>query len=253
VGSLELPTALAELGRRRRGQVARLLPGLAVVAHGALLERMLSRATGELAGVREEERRGLYRELHDGLGPALAAMALKAEVARDLVASDPARAAEILDSIVPQLTDTVSEVRSVVLGLRPSTLDELGLEGALAELVEGFCSPDQRVTLRCAPDAIRGLSAATEVATYRIVAEALTNAHRHAGASIVEVDVRRVRDEVEVCITDDGAGITAGGGTGIGLASMSGRAADVGGRLVLGPAPSGAGTRGSALLPGATG
>jgi two-component system, NarL family, sensor kinase len=253
VGSLELPSALAELGRRRRGQVARLLPGLAVVAHGALLERMLSRATGELADVREEERRELHRELHDGLGPALAAMALKAEVARDLVASDPARAAEILDCMVPQLTDTVSEVRSVVLGLRPSTLDELGLEGALAELVEGFCSPDQRVTLRCAPDALGGLAAATEVATYRIVAEALTNAHRHARASNVEVDVRRSRDEVEVCITDDGAGITAGGSVGIGLASMSGRAADVGGRLEVGPAPGGAGTRVSALLPGATG
>lgn len=252
VGSLELPTALAELGRHRRRQVARLLPGLAVVAHGALLERMLSRATGELAGVREEERRQLHRELHDRLGPALAAMALKAEVARDLVAGDPARAAAILDGIVPQLAGTVSEVRSVVLGLRPSTLDELGLEGALAELVEGFSGPDQGVTLRCAPDALRGLAAATEVATYRIVAEALTNAHRHARASVVQVEVRRVGDEVEVSVTDDGTGIGSRGATGIGLASMSGRAADVGGRLEVGPAPSGAGTRVSALLPGAT-
>ncbi len=252
VGSLELPTAPAELGRHRRRLVARLLPGLAVVAHGALLERMLSRATGELAGAREEERRQLHRELHDGLGPALAAMALKAEVARDLVAAEPDRAAAILDGIVPQLAGTVSEVRSVVLGLRPSTLDELGLEGALVELVEGFSNPDQRVTLRCAPDALRGLAAATEVATYRIVAEALTNAHRHARASLVTVEVRRVGDKVEASVTDDGTGIAARDGTGIGLASMSGRAADVGGRLEVGPAPGGAGTRVCALLPGAT-
>ena len=253
VGSLELPTVLAELGRQRRRQVERLLPGLAVVAHGALLERMLSRATGELAGVREEERRELHRELHDGLGPALAAMALKAEVARDLVAADPAGAVSILDGIVPQLAGTVSEVRSVVLGLRPSTLDELGLEGALAELVEAFSTPDQRVTLRCAPDALRGLTASTEVATYRIVAEALTNAHRHARASVVQVEVRRVGDQVEVTVTDDGTGIAERGGTGIGLASMSGRAADVGGRVEIGPAPGGAGTRVAALLPGALG
>lgn len=252
VGLLELPVAMAELGRHRRRQVARLLPGLAVVAHGALLERMLSRATGELAGAREEERRQLHRELHDGLGPALAAMALKAEVARDLVTADPARAAEILDGIVPQLSGTVSEVRAVVLGLRPSTLDELGLEGALAELVEGFSNPDQRVTLECAPGTLRGLAAATEVATYRIVAEALTNAHRHAGASVVRVEVRRLGGEVAVSVTDDGTGIAARAGTGIGLASMSGRAADVGGRLVVGPAPGGSGTRVSALLPGAT-
>lgn len=253
VGSLELPTPLAELGRHRRRQVARLLPGLAVVAHGALLERMLSRATGELAGVRKEERRELHRELHDGLGPALAAMALKAEVARDLVATDPSRAAAILDGIVPQLAGTVAEVRSVVLGLRPSTLDELGLEGALAELVEGFSTPEQRVTMLCNPDAVRVLAASTEVATYRIVAEALTNAHRHARASVVKVEVRRVGDEVEVSVTDDGTGIAARGGTGIGLASMSGRAADVGGRLEVGPSPGGAGTRISALLPGVVG
>ncbi len=253
VGSLELPTALAELGRHRRRQVARLLPGLAVVAHGALLERMLSRATGELAGVREQERRELHRELHDGLGPALAAMALKAEVARDLVAADPDRAAAILNGIVPQLAGTVAEVRSVVLGLRPSMLAELGLEGALAELVEGFSTPDQRVTLLCTPDALRGLTASTEVATYRIVAEALTNAHRHSRASVVKVEARRVGDAVELSVTDDGTGIAPRGGTGIGLASMSGRAADVGGRLEVGPVPGGPGTRVSALLPGATG
>lgn len=253
VGSLELPTVPDGLGRRRSRQVARLLPGLAVVAHGALLERMLSRATGELAGVREEERRRLHRELHDGLGPALAAMALKTEVARDMVAADPARATAILDGIVPQLAGTVSEVRTVVLGLRPSTLDELGLEGALSELVEGFSSPDQRVTVRCAQDALRGLSASTEVAAYRIVAEALTNAHRHARASIVQVEVRRVGDEVEVSVTDDGTGIAVGRGAGIGLSSMSGRAADAGGRLQVGPVPGGTGTRVSALLPGPTG
>lgn len=249
VGVLQLPLPFDELDRGQRRHVARLLPRLAMVAHGALLERMLERATGEVAGAREEERRMLHRELHDGLGPALAAMALKTEVARDLVVSAPGRAQEILDGMVPQLARAVSDVRSTVLGLHPSTLDELGLEGALRELVQAFDGPRQRVHLRGALGALSDLSAGTEVAVYRIVAEALTNAQRHADARSVQVEVCRSQESVEVTITDDGAGITADREPGVGLRSMTLRAVDVGGRLDIFGSPAGRGTCVRAVLP----
>lgn len=253
VGVLQLPMPLEKLDRLQRRHVSRLVPRLAMTAHGALLERMLERATGELAGVREEERRVLHRELHDGLGPALAAMALKAEIARDLVVTDPARAQEILDGMAPQLARTVSDVRSAVLGLHPTTLDELGLEGALQELTAAFSGPRQRVRLRYASEASSGLAAGAELAAYRIVAEALTNARRHADASSVEVEVRRVSDSVELTVTDDGTGIADGREPGVGLASMADRAAGVGGRLDVGPSPDGRGTTVRAVLPGVAG
>jgi signal transduction histidine kinase len=250
---LQLPVPLDELDRGQRRHLTRLLPRLAMVAHGALLERMLERATGEMAGVREDERRVLHRELHDGLGPALAALALKTEIARDLVVSDPGRAREILDDMVPQLARTVSEVRSTVLGLHPSTLDELGLEGALRELVEAFNGPGQRVHLDCTPGAVSELPAESELAAYRIVAEALTNARRHAGAHRVDVRVHRIQACVEVSVIDDGTGIADDRQPGIGLGSMAQRALDVGGRLDILPSPSGRGTCVRAVLPGVGG
>jgi signal transduction histidine kinase len=249
VGVLQLSLPLDQLDPGQRRHVTRLVPRLAVAAHGALLERMLAQATGQLAGAREEERRTLHRELHDGLGPALAALALKAEVARDLVDSDPVRARGILDGMVPQLARTVSDVRSTVLGLHPSTLDELGLEGALRELVEAFSGPRQQVRLNGDLSALSGLGAGTEFAVYRIVAEALTNAQRHAGARLVEVEVHGYPDRVEVAVTDDGTGIPADREPGVGLRSMARRAMDAGGRLDVCSSPAGAGTCVRVLLP----
>jgi signal transduction histidine kinase len=253
VGVLQLPLPLDELDRGQRRHLTRLLPRLATAAYGALLERMLERATGDIAGVREEERRMLHRELHDGLGPALAAMALKTEIARDLVVGDPDRARDILDGMVPQLARAVADVRSTVLGLHPSTLDELGLEAALRELVEAFSGPRQQVHLRGALHALSRLAAGAEVAVYRIVAEALTNAQRHADARTIHVEVGGSHDSVEDTITDDGTGIAADREPGVGLTSMAHRAKEVGGRLDIFASPAGRGTRVRAVLPGVGG
>jgi signal transduction histidine kinase len=253
VGVLQLPLPLSELDRGQRRHLTRLLPRLATAAHGALLERMLERATGDIAGARQEERRMLHRELHDGLGPALAAMALKTEIARDLVVSDPGRARDILDGMVPQLARTVADVRSTVLGLHPSALDELGLEAALQELVEAFSGPRQQVHLGGHLHALSRLTAGAEVAAYRIVAEALTNAQRHADASTVQVKVGGSHDLVEVTITDDGTGIAADREPGVGLTSMAHRAKEAGGRLDIFPSPAGRGTCVRAVLPGVGG
>ena len=94
-----------------------------------------------------------------------------------------------------------------------------------------------------------GLPAATEVATYRIVAEALTNAGRHADASEIVLTLRREGDRVQVSVQDDGRGVAADSVPGVGLASMASRAEEVGGSLGVVPGPRGRGTVVQAVLP----
>lgn len=87
----------------------------------------------------------MRRDLHDGMGPALAALALQAETARDLLRCDPAAATVLLDRLVPRLKETVEEVRTLVHDLRPPMLDELGLAAALRELAARFAGPHRVV------------------------------------------------------------------------------------------------------------
>jgi signal transduction histidine kinase len=100
-----------------------------------------------------------------------------------------------------------------------------------------------------ADGAMDDLPAATEVATYRIVAEALTNASRHADASEVVLTLTRQGDRVHVSIQDDGRGVAADSMPGIGLASMASRAEEVGGSLGVAAGPRGRGTVVRAVLP----
>jgi two-component system, NarL family, sensor kinase len=251
VGSLVVTPPGNGLGRRERQRLAGLADQVGVAAHSLLLAHALRRSNEQLVVSREEERRRLYRELHDGLGPSLAALALNVEVARDLVHRDADRAAELLDRALPRLKGTVSDVRTVVLGLRPPTLDDLGLAAAVHELATGFAGPGFAVAVECHDD-LSGLPAATEVATYRIVAEALTNASRHASASRVSVRLDRAGDEVHVSVVDDGTGLGPQRHEGVGLASMTGRATEAGGRLHLGPGHDGRGTAVRVVLPAVT-
>lgn len=196
--------------------------------HAATLTVELRRSLQATVAAREEERRRLRRELHDGLGPALAGVALGVDgLHRRLPDDDQLTArAEVLRR---QLRDAVSEVRHIVDGLRPVSLDELGLGGA----IEGFRSVDGD-TPRISVD-VRGplpvLPAAVEVAAYRIAAEAVANALRHAGADAIEVEVRAVGSSIEATVRDDGHGFGTDVVAGTGLQSMHERAAEVGGHL----------------------
>ena len=196
-------TSAGTLSRRTRARLDRLADQVGVAAHTVLLSHRVHASREEAVGAREEERRRLYRDLHDGLGPSLAALALNAEVARESLPADPDRAAALLDRVVPALNATVGEVRSVVHGLRPSALDDLGLAAALRELAASFAGPRLRVRTVLEDD-LTGLPAATEVATYRIAAEALHNASRHAGADEVVLRARREDGRVLVSVEDDG-------------------------------------------------
>ncbi|MGQ0777521.1 MAG: sensor histidine kinase [Pseudonocardiales bacterium] len=245
VGALLLaadgPTPGAQ--RRRLDLLARQA---AVAVHALLLARDVQRSRQLVVAAREEERRRLRRDLHDGMGPALAAVALQAETARDLVDGDPAAATALLDRLVPRLNDAVREVRALVHELRPPTLDELGLAGALRELAARFAIPGATVQVEIGE--LGTLPAAVDVAAYRIVAEALTNAVRHAAASTVRVSVHRACSQLELVVSDDGSGIGPATGRGLGLASMRERAAELDGQCTIGAAQGG-GTLVTATLP----
>jgi signal transduction histidine kinase len=201
-----------------------------------------------LVTAREEERRRLYRELHDGFGPLLAASALQAETARDLVEVDAASAGRLIDAVASRLRGSVDEVRSIVHGLRPAALDELGLAESLRELAARFASPT--LNIRCEiGDDLGATAAAVDAAAYLITAEALTNVTRHAAAARASVRVFRVGGVLHLEITDDGCGISKDRRPGLGLASMRERVAELRGTFTVTSGEKGPGTRLSITLP----
>ena len=214
---------------------------VAVAAREVLLTRDLLRSREQLIRAREEERRRIRRDLHDGVGPSLAGIALGIDSARRAVRSDPVQAEHILVDMRRATQESVAEVRRVAYDLRPPALDQLGLLGALREQVQRFGGE------LGVPPELPELPAAVEVAAYRIALEALTNAARHAQAGDCHVRVS-LNGGLCVEIEDDGVGLPARYAAGVGINSMRERASELGGSLqVERREPSG--TRVLAILP----
>jgi signal transduction histidine kinase len=212
--------------------LALLAAPLAVAVHATTLSAQLRQSRERLISAREEERRRLRRDLHDGLGPALTGVGLKADAARRLAATDPDRTAQLLAELREQTTAAIDEIRRLVYGLRPPALESLGLLGAVREqattLSERVDGGSLLVTVE-APAALAELPAAVEVAAYRIVTEALTNVTRHSTASAATVTITADQRALHLRIRDNGGN---GGGPwqpGVGLTSMRERAAELGG------------------------
>jgi signal transduction histidine kinase len=230
----------------------RLLRDLArhieVAAYAVRLTSELQRSRERLVTTREEERRRLRRDLHDGVGPQLAALTLKLETARKLFSHDT-QASALMADLSERARATVSDVRRSVHALRPPALDELGLIPALREGAAQYSQNGLRVSVE-APKSLPPLPAAVEVATYRIAQEAMTNVVRHADAK--NCSVRIALDEeagtLSVEIEDDGRGIGEELEVGVGLHSMRERAEELGGRCTVDPL-AGGGTLVSAELP----
>ena len=223
------------------------MPHVALAVSLVELTADLRRSSLAVVTTREEERRRLRRDLHDGLGPCLTGIGLGlrtvvGRLRRDAV--DPATI-ELLDRLTLELDTASSEVKRIVRDLRPTALDDHGLMGALREFALRL-DDVVRVELDL-PQSDSILPAAVEIATYRITTEALTNVVRHAGAS--RCHVRLVIDEhVDIDITDDGIGLPDGRRSGIGLQAMRERAAALGGTLAVTDVPP-HGTRVHARLP----
>jgi signal transduction histidine kinase len=217
-----------------------------VAAHAVRLTADLQRSRERLVNAREEERRRLRRDLHDGLGPALAAHTLKAGAARAILERDPAGATRLLRELEGDIESAVGDIRRLVYDLRPPTLDELGLAGALRDIAATYTTPTLRVTIEL-PEHMPVLPAAAEVAAYRIAQEALTNVTHHAHARRCTISLQIDR-ELRLEIRDDGLGLPAERRVGVGLVSMRERAEELGGTCQMQADPAG-GTHVSVKLP----
>lgn len=214
------------------------------------LSANLQRSREQLVAAREEERRRLRRNLHDGLGPQLASLTMRAEAAHDLVPIDPTRAQEVLEGLAEQAQEAVADLRHLVYALRPPALDALGLMEALRSQAGRLANDGLRVSID-GSQAMPPLPAAAEVACYRIALEALTNVARHAEAR--NCTVRLALDEeagaLHLEVEDDGRGIREDNRAGLGLTSMRERAEELGGSCTVEAVPFGSGTRIRAFLP----
>ena len=226
--------------------VLELLAGpLAVALHATALSAALQQSRVSIVAAREEERRRLRRDLHDGLGPALTGIAFKADAARNALPAGPARASELLGALRADTTAAITDIRRLVNGLRPPALDDLGLIGSLRQQTDRLAQrPDGSSVAVClnTPEPLPALPAAVEVAAYRIITEAMTNAARHSGATRIDVLLAVADgDGLRIEVRDDGRVPGPGWQPGFGLTSMRERAAELGGTCQAGPDPAGGG------------
>ncbi len=243
-------------GRRRPGErlseqeqaaISEVADRAGTLAYALTLVDDVAQSRARIVAAREEERRRLRADLHDGVGPSLAGTALQMEaLAKRLANQDEYELSARADEIRDRLRGTVQDIRAVVHGLRPPILDQVGLGGALRGLVAGLDVPSCSVLL---PDDVDQLPASIEVAAYAIAAEAVSNALRHSAASRLQLTLAWDGDQsVQVEITDDGCGLPSRPAAGVGLTGMADRAREVGGRFELLVRPGG-GTIVRATLP----
>jgi two-component system, NarL family, sensor kinase len=220
---------------------------LALAVHATRLTADLQRSRERAATAREEERRRLRRDLHDGLGPRLTGVALRADAAANLLDTDPDEVRRLLTALGGDARTAIADIRRLVYGLRPPVLDQLGLVGALAQQL-GSLRREDGAPIGAALDtagfaAMAALPTAVEVAAYRIATEAVANAARHSSATrvVVRLDHDRSPDGahlvVEVC--DDGRAINGAWHPGVGLTAMHERADELGGSCAAGPTATG--------------
>jgi signal transduction histidine kinase len=221
---------------------SRLLADLArqagVAVYAVRLTTHLQQARERLVTTREEERRRLRRDLHDGLGPALASLTFKVDAARNLLTQDTERTERLLAEVRQQAQEAIADIRRLVYNLRPPDLDELGLLSALGEQAALYQHQGLEVAFDV-PEVLPPLPAAVEVAAYRIAQEALTNVVRHAQAQHCLLRLSIDAGTFHLDITDDGKGIPAQHRIGVGLHAMHERVSELGGNCAITPDPCG--------------
>jgi signal transduction histidine kinase len=241
VGPRAAGDTLTAHDRRLLADVARQA---AVAVHALDLTTNLRRSREALVTAREEERRRIRRDLHDGLGPSLAGLNLQLASLLPLIADAPSRAQDIAGEVRADVRKLIVDVRRIVNDLRPPALDELGLAGSLQALASAYRNA---LDVHVDTGDLGDLPAAVEVAALRIVTEAMTNTVRHASAGTCGVQVRRDSGELRIRVSDDGRGIDSSTAPGVGLNSMRERATELGGTFDVETGP--AGTTVTAALP----
>jgi signal transduction histidine kinase len=225
--------------------------------YAARLTADLQQARQRLITAREEERRRLRRDLHDGLGSTLASQGLKLAAVQQLLLRDLAAAARLINEVLAENNATVTNIRRLIYQLRPPALDEVGLAGAIRHQGAGrgdasWLRTGLQLSVEEPPGGLPALPAAVEVAAYYIAREALTNVIRHAQASrcLIRLEEETNGSSKHLCLTiqDDGAGLPQPMRVGVGLVSMRERAQEIGGTLTI-DRVAGGGTQVIACLP----
>ncbi len=240
------PAQPAPLELRRTNPVEEI-DRLASSFHG-LLERIEEerRRSGQLAmRAQEEERRRLARDLHDEVNQALTAILLRLEA---LAQETPAEQAPEVQELKRLVNQAMDELLNLARQLRPSALDDHGLVPAVETQLKRFSARtgiEVRLDTAGDPDE---LPEVVQTAIYRVAQEALTNAERHAGSTVVEVDLEVSDERTQLRVRDDGGGFDPSvaarttaevQGGGLGLVGMVERARLVGGELDVRSAPGG--------------
>jgi signal transduction histidine kinase len=233
--------------RHERELLATIAALTAATVQAVQLSDKLRRSRLRIVAAREDERRRLRRDLHDGLGPQLASQTLGLEAVAQLMPSNPEKAQAVLGSLQQQAEEATRDVRRIVYDLRPPALDDLGLLGALRQSASRYETGTLRFHLD-APGRLPELPAAVETAVYRIAQEAMTNVVRHAQARCCTIRLYCADGEVVVEVRDDGRGLARNHPSGVGLQAMKERATELDGQLVLDALPGG-GTLVQARLP----
>ncbi len=208
---------------------------VSITLHATQLTDALQASREQLVLAREEERRRIRRDLHDGLGPTLASLRLQLSALRQNVRDDP-DATDLIDELRDDVRAATAEIRRLVYDLRPPMLDEFGLLGALRNL--NIVGDELERSIE-APATLPPLPAAVEVALYRIAAEALHNISRHAQATRCTIRIALNEEMLTLKVTDNGCGLPANYVPGIGHNSMYERASELGGNVTILPASAG--------------
>lgn len=203
------------------------LPLIRLVREARLLADLRA-ARAEAAHAREQERTVLHRDLHDGLGPLLTGAALRLDAARNLEGNAAAKA---VDEARAEVRTAIADVRRVAHGLRPMELENGDLWAALERRVSRSGVP-----LRL-PDPKPALPAGTELAAYRIIGEALTNAERHAPGTPARITITHAEGALNIDVRNDLHATVPDPrrSEGIGISSMRARAQELGGHADAGP------------------
>lgn len=245
--SVKLPTR-AEVGywienyfpiKASSGKVMQVGAIVVEVTEQRKLEESLRRLTRMLLRAQDEEQRRIARHLHDSINQYHSALKMNLlKLRRNNI--DHARRGELLSQSIELLDYCMAETRTISYLLHPPLLDEMGFISATRWYAKGFAQRSGIEVNLILPAEMDRLPAPAEVALFRILQESLTNVHRHARASSVEIEVVRIQNEIMLKVQDNGCGIPAGtlrqlresaGAGGVGLASMNERVRELHGVL----------------------
>jgi signal transduction histidine kinase len=202
-------------------------------------EQEMRRLSQQIVHAQEDERRSISRELHDEVGQMLTGLRMELKSISRLHGASASEFQSRIEQGRRVVEQTLQAVRDLAMGLRPSMLDDLGLDAAIRWQAREFCRRhDIAVSVNIDCD-LTNLPDPHRTNLYRVVQEAFTNCARHSGARSVQVDLICMDGELRLSVKDDGIGVTSNGSAGIGVIGMQERMRELGGSMSLTSQPGG--------------